>query len=630
MCGQYDASMGKSLEDFKGQVIASRYRVERLLGKGGFGAVFEATNLSMDQPIALKFLHASHLESEEQQKRFEREARNTSKLRHPNCIQIFDFGKTEDGDMFMAMELLDGKPLTDLTRGKKSVDSDRVCNIGIQIAKALSAAHDIGLVHRDLKPDNVFVLDLSGEEFVKVLDFGISKAFTTGQDDQELTKTGVVIGTPIYMSPEQCDGTKKVGPASDLYSLGVMLYKLLAGVPPFKHDSTVRVLMDHISTPPARFQEKVEGLKVSPALEAVILRLLAKDPSDRYASSQDLVKALEEARKNPDVVAAPAPSETKVMDAPLASIPAASASPEDVTVALDTSAAASASPEDATVALDTSAAASASPEDVTVALDTSAAAASEPSEDATVALEPASAIPSDEAESPTSGFSQPSDWEKSPANAAPDATRTSPSGGSGLWIGLGLLVVAGGVVFALTSGGGDAKNEKSASDKSQTSEVTRTKTGKTTAGTSKTQQPTQEPPVAQPPSKGVTSQVQDPQPNPEPDTRVVEPSKTREVKAPPEVQVLPDKKRRASPYEKVDKRTSKTDESPYKKVDKPASKPAVSPYEKVDKPASKPAVSPYKKVRKPTSKSKVSPYEKVDKTAPKAAPKKKGNPYDKF
>ena len=247
----------------------------------------------MDQPVAVKFLHASHAGDPTLVERFHAEARNSSRLRHPNSIRVFDFGQTRAGDLYMVMELLRGMSLGQALRGG-SMSPGRVAHIGVQVAKALSEAHDTKLIHRDLKPENIFLVEMVGEpDFVKVLDYGIAKLLDT--PGESLTETGMVIGTPVYMSPEQIQkGERPIDGRADLYALGVILYRMLAGKAPFS-GTGVQLLMAHLTqpVPDLRALTKSTLWPVPERLCAIIMRLLEKDRDARFPNALSVAQALE-------------------------------------------------------------------------------------------------------------------------------------------------------------------------------------------------------------------------------------------------------------------------------------------------------------------------------------------------
>ena len=265
--------------------LDQRYTIGQKLGEGGFGAVFRGTHKQMGTPVAIKVLHAQHASSLETVARFEQEARRSATLKHPNTIRVFDFGRDNDGSLFIVMELLDGAPLSQrIKEGRFS--PERATHVLLQALAALDEAHQQGLVHRDLKPDNIFLTRLGKDpDFVKVLDFGIAKALDA---NAKLTASGVVIGTPTYMSPEQCRGAA-LDQRSDLYSLGCIAYQMLAGRPPFLADSVVGYIFAHVQEAPDLGKL---GPGVPDGLVDWIARCLAKEPADRFATADEARDAL--------------------------------------------------------------------------------------------------------------------------------------------------------------------------------------------------------------------------------------------------------------------------------------------------------------------------------------------------
>ena len=226
------AAPEKERDPLLGQVFAERFRVARLIGKGGMGAVYEAHQLSMGRAVALKVM-LSNITDVDAVRRFYREARASSRLEHPNTIRVFDYGTDESGRQFIAMELLTGEPLSAVLRREKTITPDRVVSIATQVAKSLGEAHAAGLVHRDLKPDNIYLCELYGEQdFVKVLDLGIARFTCQDEVTSALTKAGMTVGTCDYMSPEQVMAAELDG-RSDLFALGLIMYRCLVGRLPF-------------------------------------------------------------------------------------------------------------------------------------------------------------------------------------------------------------------------------------------------------------------------------------------------------------------------------------------------------------------------------------------------------------
>ncbi len=279
-------------ERLVGQVFHDRYQVEECIGLGGMGAVYRATQLSVNRQVALKVLRPDFAPSLEQVGRFQREARAASVLEHPNTIRVYDFGQSDDGELYLALELLEGEPLSELLRRNGAIAPERVVRIGVQIAKSLSEAHTKGIVHRDLKPENVFLKKIHGEEdFVKVVDFGIAKVAERDGRTRSLTSTGTVVGTPLYMSPEQARGLE-VGPSSDLYSFGAVLFELLTGEPPFDGNSAMEVMLAHVQEAPPTLPMRVRS--DYPGLALLVQRLLEKQPDDRPASAAIVRQMLEQ------------------------------------------------------------------------------------------------------------------------------------------------------------------------------------------------------------------------------------------------------------------------------------------------------------------------------------------------
>ncbi len=271
------------------EVAGGRYLVERVLGKGGMGTVYAALQRPINRKVALKLIHRELTGNAEVVGRFMQEMRLTATIEHPHTVRLYDFGDI-DGQPFLTTEFLQGRTLRAVLANAGTFDPQRLCNVGIQIAKALRAAHEHGVVHRDLKPDNVMLLDSYGErDYVKVLDFGIARSL--GAPASALhTQTGMLLGTPAYMSPEQCQGLP-VEARSDLYSLGLVLFELATGTPPFPREHTIpQLLMDHVSQRPPDVGLLVPGL--AEPVARLIMALLEKDPEARPASAEVVVATL--------------------------------------------------------------------------------------------------------------------------------------------------------------------------------------------------------------------------------------------------------------------------------------------------------------------------------------------------
>ncbi|HEV2764085.1 MAG TPA: protein kinase, partial [Pyrinomonadaceae bacterium] len=276
-----------------GRALDGKYRLDARLGEGGMGTVYRSTHLLIERPVAVKVLNPRLVTDEEAKERFRREARAAGRLRHPHAVAVTDFGETAEGLVYIVMELLEGTSLREVLESEAPLDARRAVGIMEQVAGAVAAAHAAGVIHRDLKPGNIFLVGHAGSEpHVKVLDFGIAKLAADAHEEgesQALTQTGIMIGTPRYMSPEQCDGAR-LSPASDVYSLGIILYEMLTGQTPFTGTSPLAVALQHSSKPPRRPSELVSNL--SPALEQVVLHALEKQPSDRPSDADEFRREL--------------------------------------------------------------------------------------------------------------------------------------------------------------------------------------------------------------------------------------------------------------------------------------------------------------------------------------------------
>ena len=281
-------------EQLVGSTVAGSYDIVSLMGYGGMGAVYEAIQRNMDRRVALKYI-PSH--DPVTAARFEREAQTVSKLRHPNTVTVFDFGQADDGFLFLSMELLSGRELTDLIEQESPLAPERAVHIASQICRSLAEAHSTGIVHRDIKPDNVILIDVDGDpDVVKVLDFGIAKAVER-EDQQTLTGDGRVIGTPRYMSPEQIL-SDEIDHRSDIYSLGCILFEMLCGAPPFEAPTNTALMISHTKDAPPPFSQRLDEQtlqQIPVGLEQVVRRAMAKDPADRPQTTDDLRTELEEA-----------------------------------------------------------------------------------------------------------------------------------------------------------------------------------------------------------------------------------------------------------------------------------------------------------------------------------------------
>ena len=275
-----------------GQVLAGKYRIDARLNAGGMGSVYKATHVLMEKTVAIKVLHPSLAADEKIVARFSREARAASRISHPNALSVTDFGEDENGIVFLVMEFLSGKTLKQVIRDEGPLPLSRIVEITRQVGDALAAAHAQGVVHRDLKSDNIMLLDTTSVgDHAKVLDFGIAKINEPDGDfDGGLTAPNLVIGTPQYMSPEQCSQDSEIDHRSDIYSLGVILYEMLVGHVPFSGDSATIVMMKHLQEPvPSVLEERSD---VPPPIGRVVARAMAKVPSNRYQTVAELIEDL--------------------------------------------------------------------------------------------------------------------------------------------------------------------------------------------------------------------------------------------------------------------------------------------------------------------------------------------------
>ncbi len=283
-------------------IADERYSILRVLGEGGMGTVYEAVDKKIDRHVAVKLIVGS--ETEESRTRFRREAKALSAINHSHVVKIYQYGISSDHQPYIVMELLEGTTLRQLLYEQERIPLSRTLEIAEQIADGLNAAHESGIVHRDLKPNNLFVTE-DGQ--LKIIDFGLCKV-TEGQQDQKLTNTGYLIGSIHYMSPEVCQG-QAATKSADIYALGILLFELITGNPPFTFESPIGLLYLHANAPVPLLQEVFPLLPYARTLDEILSRCLAKDPADRFSSMHDLKLALADLRRqllevpSPDVVA---------------------------------------------------------------------------------------------------------------------------------------------------------------------------------------------------------------------------------------------------------------------------------------------------------------------------------------
>jgi eukaryotic-like serine/threonine-protein kinase len=275
-----------------GQVLDGKYRIVRLIGEGGMGAVFEGENIRINRRVAIKVLHGAALANAETVQRFEREAQAAGRIGSEHILEILDLGVLPDGERYMVMEFLVGETLSSRIRSHGRLTPQQIVPLARQTLVGLGAAHAAGIVHRDMKPDNLFVLkERSGiRDYVKIIDFGISKFNVLG-GDMSMTRTGAVMGTPYYMSPEQAKGTGGVDLRSDLYAVGVILYEAVTGEVPFTANTFNELIFKIALSDPIPLTQRLPDL--DQRFADVVSRAMARDPNDRFATANEMIQALD-------------------------------------------------------------------------------------------------------------------------------------------------------------------------------------------------------------------------------------------------------------------------------------------------------------------------------------------------
>ena len=291
------------------------YHLLRVLGRGGMGTVYEGEHVYIGKKVAVKVLHPKFSKYEDAVKRFLREARAASSINHPNIVDVTDFGPMDDGGVFFVMEHLEGASLEDIIDQNGALPLHRALNVANQLSLALAAAHDKGIIHRDLKPENIMLIPKPGRrdlikktakpgapqyviekedkyDFVKILDFGIAKVLKRDETSPSQTLAGAVFGTPEYMSPEAARG-KEVDLRADVYSVGVILYDMMTGRPPFEADAAAEVLAMHINQNPPRPLEVSPNLEITEAAENLVMRAMEKDPDKRHQDMDEFREELQ-------------------------------------------------------------------------------------------------------------------------------------------------------------------------------------------------------------------------------------------------------------------------------------------------------------------------------------------------
>jgi serine/threonine protein kinase len=301
VCPADQTGLQSSNEFQPGMIIRNKYEILARLGIGGMGAVYKGRHVTFNELCAIKVVNDSIAGEKNFLQRFQTEAVVTRKLRHPNAVRVDDFDYTDDGRPFIVMELVEGRNVGEILENEGPLPVARAVRIAIQVAQALGAAHKLGFVHRDIKPGNiVLTTNEQGQEMAKVLDFGIAKlrqAAGEAQSGVTMTMTGMVVGTPLYMSPEQFMGKKageEIDGRTDLYSLGVVLYQMVTARLPFEGDTLYSIMMQHIQGNVTAPDELVPELKIPPALSKVILKAIDKSRELRFQSAKEFIAALEQ------------------------------------------------------------------------------------------------------------------------------------------------------------------------------------------------------------------------------------------------------------------------------------------------------------------------------------------------
>jgi serine/threonine-protein kinase len=280
-------------DPYIGATVADRYKVIRKLGEGGMGVVYLAEHVFIEKRVALKVLSDDFARKADLVARFMQEAKAASKIGHENIVDITDFGETHSGSVFFAMEFLDGMDLAGHIREGGAMPFERARAIVNQICRALGAAHTKGIIHRDMKPENIYLVTREGKpDFVKILDFGIAKMSSLDEGGSRLTRTGMIFGTPEYMSPEQAKGDRP-DHRVDIYALGCILYEMLTGDVPFHAETFMGVLTKHMFEPPQPPSQRNPNVAIPHDVEAVVLKALAKDRDQRYQTMKEMAVALE-------------------------------------------------------------------------------------------------------------------------------------------------------------------------------------------------------------------------------------------------------------------------------------------------------------------------------------------------
>lgn len=286
-----------------GRTLSNVYQVEKKIGEGGMGSVYLARHIHLQKTFAIKVLVDSIAGKNNAVERLKQEAMAAANIDHENIVDVVNFDRTDDGAVFIVMEHLKGESLADCI-GRGPIELHRALPITYQICRALHAAHEHGIVHRDLKPENVFLTEKGGRTLVKVLDFGISKVKRADAEEVRMTKTGQLVGTPLYMSPEQARGETEIDRRVDIYAMGVILFEMITGALPFLGRNYFELLWKHGNEPPPSMRETNPNVHFTDEVDEIVLRALAKDPAERYQTMEEFEQDL--MRAAPDVPSLPA------------------------------------------------------------------------------------------------------------------------------------------------------------------------------------------------------------------------------------------------------------------------------------------------------------------------------------
>ncbi|CAN5351799.1 hypothetical protein BH11CYA1_BH11CYA1_13600 [soil metagenome] len=270
--------------------IGERYEIDGVLGRGGMGIVYKAKHVLMNRPVAIKMLHPEFAEDDNVVARFQAEAQTLSQLSHPNLVSVFDFGVTADKEPYMVMDFHSGQSLDSYMDAKGRLNTEIGLSIFKQVLSGLSVVHRAGIVHRDIKPGNM-IISLEAKPQVKIVDFGIAKNPSTQKERLKITNTGEVVGTPRYMSPEQCTG-KELDARSDIYALGCVMYECFSGKPAFDGDSFYELVRRHLNEPPSSLPFFQPGVSLPQGLVEIIFKALEKNPENRYQSAEEMLQAI--------------------------------------------------------------------------------------------------------------------------------------------------------------------------------------------------------------------------------------------------------------------------------------------------------------------------------------------------